>query len=373
VNNLKKILLIQLYSNGDCLFATTVARQIKVEYPGCHLTWAIAGFCKSIIDNNPDVDEVMEVNSVPKNAVAAFRRFKNEMLQKKAKGEFDEVFITHPMDTNQALYDGIIRSQILNAYPHPITVPIQPVLRLRPAEIEKVSAFAAKHMLSNYTQVVLFEFAPQSGQSKKLNLQFALDIANALTREEKVAVILSSANKLPHISDNIIDGSELSIRETAALTHHCTMMIGCSSGLSWLTTSTAAKQLPMIQLLNAYTTWVNPLSRDFARYGLSTDSLIELVDFSKESVAACTTLAFKDFVLARKEYNQPIPLHFRTTRKIVYNLLCYLEFAAIGTHIKVNRRVYGDNMQFYNQVVMGFITAPFKLVRNVITKRLSTH
>ena len=29
-----KILLVQLYSNGDCLYATTVAQQIKKDFPG---------------------------------------------------------------------------------------------------------------------------------------------------------------------------------------------------------------------------------------------------------------------------------------------------------------------------------------------------
>ena len=49
----KKILLVQLYSNGDCLYATAVARQIKQDFPGCHLTWVIAGVYKNIIAQNP--------------------------------------------------------------------------------------------------------------------------------------------------------------------------------------------------------------------------------------------------------------------------------------------------------------------------------
>ena len=82
----RKILLVQLFSNGDCLYATTVARQIKKDYSGCHLTWAIAGFCKTIIANNPYVDEIMEVNSVAKNDVEAFRKFKKEVATRKVNG-----------------------------------------------------------------------------------------------------------------------------------------------------------------------------------------------------------------------------------------------------------------------------------------------
>src|SRR5215213_5971583 len=122
----KKILLVEFYSNGDCLYATAVARQIKKDFPGCHLTWAIAGFCKNIIALNPDVDEIRIVDDVPKNDVAAFRKFKRKAFSEKSRGEWDEVFITHNMDDNQALYDGTIRGMIFRAYPFPITVSIQP-------------------------------------------------------------------------------------------------------------------------------------------------------------------------------------------------------------------------------------------------------
>lgn len=363
-----KILMVQLFSNGDCLFATTIARQIKQDYPGCHLTWAIAPFCRSIIENNPYVDAIMEVTSVPKSDVIAFRKFKREAFKKKASGEFDEVFITTNMDTNQALYDGTIRSNILNAYPYPITVPVQPVVNLYEQERSRAQAFAEEHSLNNFSEVVLFEFAPQSGQSKKLTKDFALSVAEKLATNPKTAVILSSAHKIEHTSPNIIDGSALSIRETAALTHYCTFLLGCSSGLTWLSTSSAAKQLPMVQLLNPDTSWVNPISRDFERVGVSTDNLIELIHFSDVSVSDCIKEAFLNFPLAKKRYNEPVPLQFKTTRKIVYNLLCYLEIGAIIEHIKYNRKVYGDNPAFYKEVILGIVTAPFKLIWNKLRK-----
>src|SRR5688572_4170282 len=130
-----KILLVQLYSNGDCLYATTVARQIKTDFPDSHLTWAIASFCKSIIANNPYVDAVLEVNSVKKNDVAAFRRLRKELHKQERAGVYDRVFFVHNVDVNHAYYDGTIRGSILKAYLHPITVPVQPVLRLFDEEI----------------------------------------------------------------------------------------------------------------------------------------------------------------------------------------------------------------------------------------------
>ncbi len=365
----KKILLVQLFSNGDCLYATTIARQIKNDYPGCHLTWAIAGFCKSIIASNPFVDEIMEVNSVSKNDEAAFRKFKKEIYLRKATGEFDEVFVTHIMDTNQANYDGCIRSAIFRAYPKKVTVEVRPVLRLSDAEISNVEQFSSKHNLAGYTHVLLFEFAPLSGQSK-ITKEMAVQIAENLTADEHVAVILSSGNKMQHANKNIIDGSVLTLRETAALTHYCTLLLGCSSGITWISTSDAAKPLPMVQVLNPDTTWVNPISRDFDRFGLDTSQVIEMTHVEKEIIISCVKQAMVDFTLAKKIFNQPIPLHFKTTRNIVYNLLVYREFGAIGKHIRINREVYRNRFSFYWEVFLGFIIAPFKLVYNFFTKKI---
>lgn len=367
--NPQKILLVHLYSNGDCLYATTVARQIKHDYPYCHLTWAIASFCKAIINNNPFVDAVMEIDSVKKNDVAAFRRFKKKIKQLKENREFDKIFITHNMDTNQAFYDGSIRSGILRAYPNVITVSVQPVLNLYEQEIKKASEFAAEHQLQNYKQIILFEFAPQSKQLH-ITKNFAISISEKLANNADVAIILSSANTINHHFINIIDGSLLTLRETAALTHYCTMLLGCSSGITWISTSDAAKQLPMVQLINPDTAWLNPVSRDFKRFGLDTSGIIELTDINETEIVNCINAAMVNFRSAKEKYNKQIPVHFKTTRKIVYNLLCYLEFAAILTHIKINRQVYGNKISFYQEVVVGFITAPFKLIKNIFIKNI---
>src|SRR5689334_19640668 len=142
MNSPEKILLIQLFSNGDCLYATTVAKQIKKDFPGCHLTWAIADFCKPIIFNNPYVDEIREVTEVSKNDIIAFRKFKRKVFHEKSEGKWSEVFVTHNMDDNQALYDGTIRGMIFRAYGKPISEPIQPVLILSEEEKQNVKKFA---------------------------------------------------------------------------------------------------------------------------------------------------------------------------------------------------------------------------------------
>jgi ADP-heptose:LPS heptosyltransferase len=365
----KKILLVQLYSNGDCLYATTVARQIKKDFEGCHLVWAVASFCKTIIANNPYVDEVLVVENLTKSDVVGFRKLKRLFAEQKRKGDFDELFITQNMDTNQAFYDGCIRSNILKAYPFRISVPVTPVLRLTKDEIQAAEEFAMKHKLRDHKHVILFEYAPQSGQSK-ITVNFALRVAEQIVKYGNTAIILSSGNKLKDSGNCIIDGSVLSFRETAALTHHCTLLLGCSSGITWASTSEAGKRLPTIQLLNPETKWINPVSRDFQRFDISTEEVIELIEFDEEKTVACLKNAMENFEAAKASYNQLVPLSFRTTRSIVYNLLCYFEIGAIKEHIKANRLVYGNNFSFYMQVVCGFLTFPFKLVYNIVTKKI---
>ena len=365
----RKILLVQLYSNGDCLYATTVAQQIKKDYPGCHLIWAIASFCKTIIANNPYIDEILTVDTVAKNDAPALRKFKKLIYKQKKEGVYAEVFFIHNGDTNQAFYDGSIRSSILRAYGKPITVPFIPVLHLREDEIAKAKYFAKEHHLASFKEVVIFEYAPQSGQST-ITKEIALSIAEGIVAKSNTAIILSSANKIQHINKAIIDGSSLTIRETAALTHYCTFLLGTSSGITWISTSDAAKFLPMVQLFNPDTRFENPISRDFERFGFATDKVIELLKLDEKIIVDCVQSALEDFATAKITYNQIIPLHFKTTRNIVYNLLCYGEFKAIATHIRINREVHGNNLSFYKEILIGFLIAPFKLLHNLTKRKL---
>ena len=367
-----KILLVQLFSNGDCLYATTIARQIKQDYPGCHLTWAVAGFCRSIIESNPHIDAMLEINDVPKNDVVAFRRLKKRLYTEKRNGLWRELFITQNMDENQAYYDGCIRTGILRAYPHPVTVDVTPVLRLTEEEKEKAHAFAIAHELRNYQYRILFEFAPQSGQLP-ITKDFAVKLAEKIVENKDTSVILSSALQINHPNKRIIDGSTLTLRETAALTFYCTHLIGCSSGITWITTSDSAKLLPMIQLVNPNTDWVNPVSRDFQRHGKSTDNIIDLLNLNLQNIICCLQLCLTDFPAAKRKYSEAIPVRFKTSRKIIYNLICYFQFKAIIKHIRVNTKEYGANRSFYTQVVLAFLFFPFKLLRNFLTKKVFTN
>lgn len=364
----KKILLVQLYSNGDCLYATAVARQIKNDFPGCHLTWLIAAVCRNILLGNPYVDEVLATGEVPKNDVAAFRRLKKRIAREKEEGKWDEVFITHNMDDNQALYDGTIRGMIFRAYPNPVTVPVQPVLIISPEEKQRVQLFAEKNRFASFRNIILWEYAPQSGQSV-LSFKFVRKVAERIVKVPGTCIILSSANSFTG-TENVIDASSLSVRENAALTHHCNLLIGCSSGITWLSTSSAAKQLPMLQLLDPQAYFRNAPSTDFERYGLPVNGLVELMQFDEDKIVEVTQAILANGIgYAREKYNEPLPAQFNTTRKVVYNLLCYLQFNAIARHYRITTSLYGRHPLFLKQFILAFLTFPFKLVANKWRKR----
>jgi len=367
VNHLK-ILLIQLYSNGDCLYATTVARQIKKDFPGCYLSWLIASSCKNIIAGNPYVDEVLETNEVQKNDVIAFRKLKKRIAKEKSLGKWNEVFITHNMDDNLALYDGTIRGMIFRAYPARITVPVQPILLLSKNEKQQVKLFAEKNKLQYFKNKLLWEYAPQSGQSV-LSFEFVQKVAERIVQIPGTCVILSSANSFSG-TENIIDASSLTVRENAELTHYCTLLIGCSSGITWLSTSTAAKQLPMLQLLDPQAYFRNAPSVDFTRYGIPTNELIELMQFEEEKILRVVqTIIDSGIADAKQKFNEKLPVQFNTTKKIVYNLLCYLQFNAIVKHYRITTSIYGKHPVFIKEFVLGFLTFPIKLIANKWRKR----
>ena len=87
----KKILMVLLNSNGDCLYGTVIAKQIKeVDYPGCHLTWVVNTNCKQSIENNPFVDKIWEVET--KKTITDIREWnaiKKTTEQKCYRSEFE--------------------------------------------------------------------------------------------------------------------------------------------------------------------------------------------------------------------------------------------------------------------------------------------
>lgn len=370
----KRILLGQLASNGDCLYATTVARQIKTDYPDCHLTWAIGSRWRSIIDGNPDVDEVWEIPYYdgPGN-LEQWKRFETEAEKRRAQGDFDAIFLVQASPRNFHLWTGGVREAILRAYPHPITVDKAPVVRLSAPEVEKVRQFAEHHHLAEKSTVILFECAPRSTQSM-VDPQFALEVAQCIVEKyDDVAVILSSNAPFESPSDNILDGSVLSLRENAELTKVCSLLIGASSGVTWISTSDWAKPLPMIQLVIPDLSRSNSAHYDFHRRGADVSQIIEMHSYSMDTVVSCVE-AVRDhgFAAAKSKYHQQTPFKFQRYTDLQYLLMREFRWKQMVKLFKSNVEEHGFKINFVYRLIYLFFKALTIVPRRLFSKAKRT-
>jgi hypothetical protein len=307
---MKKFLIVHLVSNGDCLMATTIARQIKHNNPHCHITWAISYKCKQVIENNPFIDQFWEIfyekNQSPYKDV--WVKVKQEAEKRKSEGEFDEIIYTQIYPDNTYLFDGTTRSTTFRIYNSPITVPVTPVIRLHHDEVERVREFAEKHGLGKFKHIVLCECSPASGQSF-LTPDLMLEVSEKIAKNNhEVIFIISSHLKIGSNNPHVIDASVLTYRENAELSRYCTMLVGCSSGITWLLTSDWAKQIPMIQFL--YNSQ-NPFSfasviYDFEYWGLPCDHILESTQSDAGQIEKIINVSLADFNEARNKYGEQL-------------------------------------------------------------------
>jgi hypothetical protein len=357
-----KILIVHLFSNGDCLYATTVARQARHDFPGCHITWLVGSSCSSMVMNNPDIDALWQVD-LPASAEDKEKMFEaviEEAKKKKQSGEFDDIFITQILGDNYAKYDGSLITSIYRCYGHPVTVDKTPVLVLTDAEISKANTFASFNKIDSFKHVVLFECAPQSGQLD-IGDTFINNVCAAIMQNEDTCIILSSAKKIQSTVPNVFDGSTLSIRETVALSHHCTLLLGCSSGITWAVASTAGKKLPTIQLLDKNAYIFNPPSITFAQMGKAVDHIIELFDFTVPLLSDCFSVVMnKGFDTARNSYNQKPVKQFRVYRGITHMFIARKKYALLSNFIKLNIAVHGYNLSMLSMIMKGIVLYPIQ-------------
>src|SRR6266511_3183804 len=162
-----KVALVQLAAYGDCLFATLVARQIKRDHPGCHLTWVIGDKFASILEGNPNVDAVHKIVLTSRGEAfsSGWEKAKSWVANQVRIGKLEKAYFTQIFPDNLRYYDGLIRTTIYGAYDKPVTGPHLPEVFLTEAEYRNVADFALKHCLREFKHVFLFECGPASGQS----------------------------------------------------------------------------------------------------------------------------------------------------------------------------------------------------------------
>lgn len=360
---MSRILLGHLASNGDCLYATAIARQIKRDYPGCHLTWAIGSLCRRVLDNNPDIDEVWEIPMPDWSSMGpVWILFEDEARRLADAGRFDHVFFTQVSPARFANYDGTVRPSIFRNFGRDISVPVDVTIRLTEAEIDEADVWFAGTPAADASQVVLFECSSKSGQSF-MTLERALEAAEAITRaRQHTAVIISTHEEFETGNSRIVPGGALSIRQVARLTDHVDLFVGCGSGLTVAVTSGTAKPgLPNIQILRRATSVYASFRHDFAHFGKPIDQFMEVTSEDPAHLARVLTEAACDgFIAAKTRHDDPVPLHFDWYCDLIRMMLVdtgrYVE-AMQSVLVTAGRYGWHTQLQdFGRQVVLPFLS-----------------
>ena len=313
-----------LGSNGDCLYASAIARQIKHDFPGCHLTWAIGKLSRAVLENNPDVDEIWELpQSTWPEMEQLWTLFEIEAHHLAETGRFDHIFLTQISPARFANYDGTIRPSVFRNFGRPLTVPIDTTINLSAEEIAGVDSWFQASPVSSASKVVLFECSSKSGQSF-MTVDLAFELAQRITADDsRTVVIISTHEALPSEHPRIISGGSLSIRQVARLTHFVDLFVGCGSGLTVAATCGVAKPgLPNIQILKRSTSVYASFRHDFEHFGKPAGQFLELTNENSEHLAKVVITALRHgFAEAQAEFDDPVPLTFEWYRKLTTMML----------------------------------------------------
>jgi len=347
----ERILLAQLGANGDCLYATILARQLRRDYPRGHITWAISSQCAGLLRNNPDIDEVWEIPiSGWDQHETMWRVLEREALRSYARHEYDLVVLSQIWPNNFQNFDGTIRPSILRSYSRPITVPIENIIQLTPEEIDRVESFVKEESLHAFEHRILFECSAKSGQSF-VTPEFAQEIARRFYAIVPEATIIFSTNIPMHLDDKRSRyAGKLSLREVAHLTRACTLFVGCGSGGTVAASSTASCPLPMIQLLSPAMSVFASFAHDFEYFGINDRPVLELTNQDPRAIADCMATTCREGIEnARKRFDGRIPVRFEYYFSLVNQcLLKQCRFLDAAQSLTITADRYGWTSDLIN-------------------------
>jgi ADP-heptose:LPS heptosyltransferase len=312
----RSILIGQLNNNGDCVLATSVARQIKNDFPGCKLTWAIGSNCSDILNLNPYVDEVWPIplaNFKKETVESAWTAFVGEAHTRKREGIYDDIYLTQYSYGHYKNFRGITRASIFAGYPGNVVGEIKPILRLTDQEKVNVRSFFERNGLANFKKIVVFECAAFSGQSF-IDERFVQQFAKIFQQKFPDNCLILSAKDININNDNVLSASELSFRENAELINCCDLFLGCSSGISWLTTSEAVKDDLLKILLIDESCPQASMILDHRYFNLDSSRILELKKCTPEELAE---------IIVDFPANSPIEESFRL--RLNYEHVCFVD------------------------------------------------
>lgn len=102
-----QIVLIRPCCIGDVVLATACLRALRRHYPNAHITWAVGGWSKQVVENHPDVDAILDTGdaALPVKSISGFFRFVKQLRA----GKFDLAvsLVRSPLMSLAVLLSGI--------------------------------------------------------------------------------------------------------------------------------------------------------------------------------------------------------------------------------------------------------------------------
>lgn len=349
-----------LYSNGDCLFGTTLVRQLKEDYPHAEIIWHISEQAKGMALNNPDVSEIVTYDIKKEPGDVVWARNEEKLKQDLAAGRIDKLVSPQIIGDNERHYTGTIRSTILKQYHKgPLSAGTRPFLYMSADEKKSVEAFANQNNLSSFNKVVLFECMPLSGQVP-MNPDKALNFCERIIESgiKDVCFILTSGQKITSKYTQIVDASVLTIRENYELLKSVDLVIGCSSGISWMSFAHGLGSKPMFQLMDNKSFYFNSFHRDCRILHEDSQHIAESLYISDEQVYQNIYAFVTDTQRFLKNHQDEIPDRSRTLYSLSRRHLLAGKYGNVISLLKNSYHLNKKNIHYYRTIINLIIKWP---------------
>jgi hypothetical protein len=164
----------------------------------------------------------------------------------------------------------------------------------------------------------------------------------------------------------------LSYRENAELSKHCSLLLGGSSGITWLMTSEWATKLPTIQFLHRTSAWYSfaSVKYDHQFFGLDTGHIFE-TDLSGEQDIADLVAKY----LNQKTFDGLAEQVFRPSIGQVYRLYEMMEGRVdlgrlLANFVGRNAGVTVNTVEFYSSIASIALRLRTRRIAKAILRRL---
>ncbi len=314
-----KILVIQQKMIGDVLASSIICNNLKMLYPDAQIDYLIYPFTKPVVENNPNIDNLIlfkdeyrkskkallkfllsirksrydmvfdAYGKLESNLVVAFSGAKTKIGFQKSHTNFIYTKTTNTVSQTDSNAGLAIESRLnlVKALDHSAALDAKPKIFLTETEIENGAKILHNHNI-DLSQKIYMIGVLGSGTNKTYPFEYMAKLLDLIVEETNATLLfnyipsqmkeakaiydLCQKETQSHIIIDLIPGS---IREFLSITHHCDALIGNEGGAVNM-----AKALD-IPTFTIFSTWIKKESWNSFENG-STIVSVHLKDFKPE-------------------------------------------------------------------------------------------